>query len=111
MKQEALDNLQQHLQEQCSEATPSAEAVQLAEQLLSSGTSAETLLALLLQEQITAATKNLPTFDIQSLSAKDGTAVPRQSRCISMWDAKNVWLPILPWCSGRSNWSLRFRVW
>ncbi|MDD7295391.1 MAG: DEAD/DEAH box helicase [Oscillospiraceae bacterium] len=64
MKQEALENLQQHLQEQCSETTPSAEAVQLAEQMLASGTSAETLLALLLQEQITAATKNLPAFDI-----------------------------------------------
>ena len=36
----------------------------LAEQLLSSGTSTETLLALLLQEQINTATKNLPTFDI-----------------------------------------------
>ena len=64
MKQEALDQLQQRLQEQCSSAAPSEEAVQLAEQLIAAGTPAETLLAMLLQEEITAATKNLPTFDI-----------------------------------------------
>ena len=64
MKQEALDQLQQRLQEQCSNAAPSEEAVQLAEQLIAAGTPAETLLALLLQEEITAATKNLPAFDI-----------------------------------------------
>ena len=64
MKQEALDQLQQRLQEQCSKAAPSEEAVQLAEQLIAAGTPAETLLALLLQEEITAATKNLPAFDI-----------------------------------------------
>ena len=64
MKQEALDQLQQRLQEQCSSAVPSEEAVQLAEQLIAAGTPAETLLALLLQEEITAATKNLPAFDI-----------------------------------------------
>ena len=56
MKQEALDQLQQRLQEQCSNAAPSEEAVQLAEQLIAAGTPAETLLALLLQEEITAAT-------------------------------------------------------
>ena len=64
MKQEALDQLQQRLQEQCSNAAPSEEAVQLAEQLIAAGTPAETLLALLLQEEITAATKNMPAFDI-----------------------------------------------
>ncbi len=64
MKQEALDGLQQRLQEQCAESTPTEEATQLAEQLIQSGVATETLLALLLQEQIDTATKNLPTFDI-----------------------------------------------
>ncbi len=97
MKQEALDQLQQRLQEQCSSAAPSEEAVQLAEQLIAAGTPAETLLALLLQEEITAATKNLPAFDIPKPIRKGKRSGAATVSCTSMLAVKNAWLQTLSW--------------
>ena len=71
--------------------------IQLAEQLIAAGTPAETLLALLLQEEITAATKTCRHLTFQSRFARASGAVQQLLSCTSMLDEKNAWLQTLSW--------------
>lgn len=88
-------------------AQPSSEeALALAQELLAQASSPEQLLAALVQKQLDAATKNLPTFDVPKPIRKASVPERKPFGYTSTPDARTGWRPTLSWV----RWSRR-RAW